>query len=532
MKQSVLKVAAATGQGENIIFDAPALLSELLAQNGIAVEMPCGGRQKCLKCKVMATGELSPMSEKESFLLTDIEKSENIRYACMTEALGDVRVRLMSAELYKDDILTDGYLPRFEPEPWGNEFGIAVDIGTTTVAAYLYRLSDGKLLKTLAEKNSQSVFGADVISRLQKSIDGQAAALASSIRGCISRLIVELCKTSSVPVEKVDSLVLTGNTAMLYLLCERDPSSITTAPFEQDCYFGMFVKSQELDLPLNAKVYLPRCISAYIGADITTALMASEFVCQGKVTSNSPRLFVDIGTNGEMALAADGMLWCCSTAAGPAFEGAGIYQGIPARTGAISQVKLENNRIVCSVLGGGQATGVCGSGLLDAVSVMLEAGIIDETGMICGESHAFTEYISEINDQPAFRLPDTRVFLTQQDIRSVQLAKSAICAGMLTLIKEAEYSLNDIKQLVIAGGFGNNINVNSAEEIGLIPPGFADKAYSVGNAAGAGAIMILLSDTIRRQSEQIGSLTKSVELSTNPFFMETYIDGMMFQNNI
>ncbi len=528
MKQSVAQISATTGQMKQIPFNAPTRLSELFAQNGIAVDMPCGGRQKCLKCKVMATGALSPMSEKESSLLTDREKHENIRYACMVEALGDVQIGLLSAELFKDDILTDGYIPRFKLEPWGKEFGISVDIGTTTVAAYLYRLSDGKLLKTLAEKNSQSVFGADVISRLQKSIDNQAAALAGSIRECISRLIMGLCQACSIPAEKVDSLVLTGNTAMLYLLCEYDPSSITTAPFEQDCYFGFFLKSEELNLLPGARVYLPRCISAYVGADITTALLAAEFFLDGKVTSNSPRLFVDIGTNGEMALAADGMLWCCSTAAGPAFEGAGIYQGIPARTGAISQVKLENNRIVCSVLGGGQANGICGSGLLDAVSVMCESGIIDETGLIYEEGHGFTEYITEIGNQPAFRLPDTQVFLTQQDIRSVQLAKSAICAGMLTLIKESGYSPDSIKQLVIAGGFGNNINVSSAERIGLIPPGFAEKAYTIGNAAGAGATMVLLSDTLRRQSEEIGNFTKSVELSTNPYFMDTYIDGMMF----
>lgn len=529
MKHSVLQITASNGQEKRISFTAPALLSDLFAQNGIAVEMPCGGRQKCLKCKVKATGELSPRGEREGSLLTDQEKAEQVRYACMAEAVGDVQVRLLSIGLYKDDILTDGYLPPFELNPWGINYGIAVDIGTTTVAAYLYRLFDGKLLKTLAEKNPQSVFGADVISRLQKSIDGERKALADSIRSCISLLIKELTKSVSIPVHKVDSLVLTGNTAMLYLLCQRDPQSITMAPFEQDYYFGMFLTGLELDLPCNnARVYLPRCISAYVGADITTALLAAEFFPHGNKISDSPRLLVDIGTNGEMALASKGMLWCCSTAAGPAFEGAGIYQGMPARTGAISQVKFENHRITSSVLGNGQAVGICGSGLLDAVSVMCEAGIIDETGIICEKGHAFTDNIIEVNGQPAFRLPGTKVILTQQDIRAVQLAKSAICAGMLTLIKEAGYSCDDIQELVIAGGFGSNINVKSAERIGLIPPGFSDKSYAIGNAAGSGASIILLSDTIRKQSEQIGKFSKPVELSTNSFFMDTYIDGMMF----
>ena len=172
--------------------------------------------------------------------------------------------------------------------------------------------------------------------------------------------------------------------------------------------------------------------------------------------------------------------------------------------------------------------GICGSGLLDAVSVMCEAGIVDQTGIICEDGHDFTEYVKEANGQPAFELPGTGVLLTLQDIRSVQLAKSAICAGMKTLIKEAGYGFDDIGELVIAGGFGSNINVKSAERIGLIPPGFADKAYAIGNAAGSGASMILLSDTLRIQSEQIKSYTKTLGLSTNPYFMESYIDGMFF----
>lgn len=526
MEQCVLKIKD-NGQEKSIPFTPPARLSELFSKHGIAVEMPCGGRQRCLKCKVEATGSLSPMSEREISLLTEKEKAENIRYACMATALGDVQARLLSGR-YRDDILTEGRLPPFELKPWGRDYGAAVDIGTTTVAAYLYRLSDGKLLKTLAEKNPQSVYGADVLSRLQKSIEGERKGLADSIRGCISRIISEFCAFAGIPAEKLDSLVLTGNTAMLYLLCGRDPQSIAVAPFEQDCDFGFFLDGQKLDLPGNIRVYLPKCISAYVGADITTALLASEFFQQGKVVSDRPRLLVDIGTNGEMALAADGALLCCSTAAGPAFEGAGIHQGMPARTGAIYRISFENHRIKTAVLGGGQAVGICGSGLLDAVSVMCEAGIVDQTGIICEDGHDFTEYVKEINGQPAFELPGTGVLLTQQDIRSVQLAKSAICAGMKTLIKEAGYDFDDIGELVIAGGFGSNINVKSAERIGLIPPGFADKAYAIGNAAGSGASMILLSDTLRIQSEQIKSNTKTLGLSTNPFFMESYIDGMFF----
>lgn len=205
-------------------------------------------------------------------------------------------------------------------------------------------------------------------------------------------------------------------------------------------------------MPDHLQVYLPRCLSAFVGADITAALLASELIRDGQVAPGRPRLLVDIGTNGEMALAADGRLWCCSTAAGPAFEGAGIHQGMPARTGAISRVRMENDRIICSVLGETSAEGLCGSGLLDAVSVLSDTGIVDETGVLCKDGHRFADQLLEINGQPAFRLPGTTVILTQQDIRAVQLAKSAVCAGMKILMKEAGYGPQDIRELVIAGG--------------------------------------------------------------------------------
>lgn len=527
MNSATLRVIDAGGQEKRLAFAAPKRLSDILAQNGLPVDMPCGGKQRCLKCKVVATGDLSPMSRRESTLLSEDEKARSVRYACMTEALGDAQICLLADDV-PGQILTKGHLPAFALEPWGKQYGVAIDIGTTTVAAYLYDLAGGSLLKTLADKNPQSVFGADVISRLEKATGGEGKALADSIRRCVTQLLDGLSRSANLSVEAVDSLVLTGNTAMLYLLCGLDPQALAKAPFVPDCKFGAFWPGHALDLPAHLKIYLPRCISAFVGADITTALLAAEFIRQGDISADRPRLLVDIGTNGEMALAAAGRLWCCSTAAGPAFEGAGIYQGMPAQAGAVCQVRLEDSRIVSTVLGGKKAAGICGSGLLDAVFVMLKAGIIDETGVLRTEGHSFAGHIREINGQPAFCLPGTPVVITQQDIRAVQLAKSAIYAGMMTLMQTAGYGCQDIGELVIAGGFGSNLDVRSAEGIGMIPPGFAKKAYAIGNAAGSGAAMILLSDTIREQSEEIDRLAATVELSTNAYFIDTYIMGMYF----
>lgn len=529
MNTCQLEVLCSSGQ-KNLSFAPPILLSRVLADNGVPLDMPCGGRQRCLKCKVRVQGDTAPLTAREKELLTPEEQSAGIRYACMTELLGNAKVELPRTRTASDRIVTDGALPPFPLEPWGQDLGMAVDIGTTTVAAYLYDLKTGSRLATQSEKNPQAVFGADVISRLEKSLAGQREALARSIRDCIARLTSALCREATVTADRVDSAVLTGNTAMLYLLCGRDPSSITAAPFEQDCYFGFFLTPEELSLPLKpaCRVYLPRCLSAYVGADITTALMAAEFYKDGCVQADHPRLLVDIGTNGEMALAADGQLLCCSTAAGPAFEGAGIHQGMMAKNGAIHKVSYENGRILCQVLGEGPAAGICGSGLVDAIAVLRRAGILDDTGVINEEDHAFTSCITEVDGQTAFQLPDTQVVLTQKDMRAVQLAKSAICAGMITLMEEAKMSPQQVSELVIAGGFGSKIDVASAEAIGLIPAGFASKAKAIGNAAGAGAAMVLLSDAVREDTQRMGKVARTVELSTHPTFMDAYIDGMLF----
>ncbi len=530
MKDCILTIEEATGS-RRIPFTPPVRLSELLAAQGVPLDMPCGGRQRCLKCKLTVTGSLSPMSERERTLLTEEEQQAHMRYACMTELTGDARAILPRRE-GAAHILTEGAMPAFSQAPWADGLGAAIDIGTTTVAAYLFDLKDGVLLGTLSEPNPQAVYGADVISRLEKSMAGQGEALAAAIRGCLARLLVGLCERAGREPAALGGVVLTGNTAMLYLLCDSSPASIVAAPFEMDRSFGEFVSPGSLDLPLaeSCRVYLPRCLSAYVGADITTALLAAGFYQPdaGGVPAGPPRLLVDIGTNGEMALAANGKLLCCSTAAGPALEGAGIRQGMMAADGAICRVQVEGGTMRCDTLGGGEARGICGSGLIDAVAALRLAGIVDETGAIEEESHAFTAYIEEIDGQPAFRLPGTDVMLTQKDIRAVQLAKSAICAGMLTLLSEAGLQPEDVSELVIAGGFGSRIDVVSAQRIGLIPPGFADKARAIGNAAGAGAAMTLLSEDVRLAGEQMPAVTRTVELSSHPGFMDAYVDGMFF----
>lgn len=510
-------------------YDKPVLLSTVFADNGIRVEMPCGGKQRCLKCRVRAEGELSPLTLREQEILTEEEKQAGIRFACMAYAQGDVTVYLPEDKV-SDRIVTSGNMPAFPLQPWAAGYGAAVDIGTTTVALYVYRLADGFLMGTASERNPQAIFGADVISRIEKSLAGEGEALARSIRECLVRMLQAACKQGHIEMAAVSAMVLTGNTAMLYLLCGQNPASIAAAPFQQDRYFGEFLPASSLDMPVSpkARIYLPRCMSAYVGADITTALMAAEFDNKVGQSDRPAELLVDIGTNGEMALVAGGRLLCCSTAAGPAFEGAGIYMGMNAKEGAISKVSLTDGDMQVSVIGGGEAKGICGSGIVDAVAAMVSAGIIEESGLLLEEEHAFESQMTEADGQVAFRIPHTDVVITQKDIRSIQLAKSAICSGMTTLIAEAGLKPEDVTRLYIAGGFGAFIDVQSAERIGLIPAGFAAKSQAIGNAAGAGATMTLLSEDMRQRSEWLAKESETVELSSSPLFMDAYVDNMMF----
>ena len=292
-----------------IPYTPPARLSDVLAMHGVPLRMPCGGRKSCLKCKVRAVGGLIPMDEWESGLLTEEEKASGVRFACMAQAVGDVDVTLEADR--SENIITEGALPRFDIHPWAKGLGIAVDIGTTTLAAYLYRLSDGVLLSSAAALNPQGVFGADVISRIEKAMAGQGEALAQAVRGGISSLVQAVCDKAGVTLDAVGGAVLTGNTAMMYLLCRESPASIASAPFRQSRFFGEFVSPKELGLPLRPeiRVYLSRSISAYIGGDITSALLASRFAAR---PGAAPELLADIGTNGEIALMTDGRLLCCS----------------------------------------------------------------------------------------------------------------------------------------------------------------------------------------------------------------------------
>ncbi|MGI5893575.1 MAG: ASKHA domain-containing protein [Candidatus Merdivicinus sp.] len=500
--------------------EQPAYLSEILALHEHPLDLPCAGNGRCGKCRVKASGALSPLSPEEEKLLTSEDLTAGIRLACRTKIVGDAEVTL-SNKSNISVIQTDAVSRNFERDQTEG-YGVGIDIGTTTVAATLVECASGRELASACEQNPQEKYGADVISRIERSLAGDREALSVCILECIERLLTELCQKTGLPGDQIARIIITGNTTMLYLLTNRDVDCLSHAPFDADELFGREFPMQFQTAPA-ARCYLTRCNSAFVGGDITTAVLAS-----GITEENKTALLIDVGTNGEIALIHDGKMYCSSTAAGPALEGAGIYMGMPALGGAIRRVWLDaEKKICCETVGDLPDTGICGSGVIDAMALLLKIGAVDETGLLLEEDHDYIENIQDAGNTLAFRFGEKTLF-TQKDIRAVQLAKAAICAGICTLLHEAGLTPANVERFVIAGGFGSHINVENAAAIGLYPAELAEKAEVLGNAALEGAEMILQRKAFYAESEQIAYRMETVDLSSNPFFSDQYMESMMF----
>lgn len=500
----------------------PKLISDILRENGFVLPMPCAGNHTCGKCWVEVKGDTSAITEKEQKISG--EKRGNKRLSCMTYVTGDCELVLPDSK--NASVLLNGILPELELQPLGKNFGFAVDVGTTTVAVYCYNLSTGEIIAHNAFLNPQGAYGGDVISRIESALDGKAQELALVIGNSLTDSFKRICDDKNIDCNMVDAIVITGNTTMMYLMLKEAVLPISKAPFEINNYLGEFYSAIDCGIKGfdSARVYVPRTMSAFVGSDITcSVLSALQTVHKDKIS-----LLIDIGTNGEMALIKGEKLVCCSTAAGPAFEGAGITMGAVASDGAINKVYIDDKKIKYTTINNQKAVGICGSGLIDAVSTFLQLGLIDQSGCICEENEEYAEYVTEYDESPALKISDSGIIISQQDIRAVQLAKSAICAGIYSLINEMNIEIADIDKLLLAGGFGSFVDVNNAGAIGLIPKELVLKTYVIGNAAGMGAIAVLLSEVQQKKSFLLAEKSETVNLSSSAYFMDKYVECMMF----
>ena len=486
---------------------APVPVSHLLEQAGLHPDHPCGGRGRCGKCRVLARGGLSPTAPEERKHLTAAELDAGMRLACLARICGpDADIELPR----EGRLLVETGLPlhRLAWEPWAAGLGISVDIGTTTVAAYLWDLDGREQLGVASCKNPQERLGADVVSRLDASLAGRGGELRACITACIAELAQDLCRQAGRSVTDIGGAVITGNTAMLYLLRELDVHDIALAPFRARHRFGEYVPAAELGLSWGAdcRVYLPPCISAYVGADITCGLLAC-----GALQADGPALLADVGTNGEMALLSGGTIYCCATAAGPAFEGVGISCGSGAVPGAIDAVTAADGALRVHVIGGSKASSLCGSGLLDAVAALRRLELVEDSGFMEEE-----------------RLPlSGGVSLLRRDIRAFQLAKSAVCAGVDTLLRAAGCTAPQVRTTWLAGGFGCKLSPESAGAVGLLPCGLIPSVRPAGNTAATGAALLLCSRRFEAETAAIVSASRVVELAADPVFQQRFVEDMI-----
>ena len=474
------------GKSRTVSFTGTPVLDAVLHSENIYTPHPCGGRGSCGKCAVELSGAVSEPN--------DFEKRAGVRLSCQAVLLGDA-VAVLPDEKQDQQIETStGEMPDVLC-PMEGRVGAAVDIGTTTVAVKVYDLATGVCIGTAAGLNPQGTVAADVMGRIEAAMKGSLGLLAGQITEAVEKLLLEAA--GAMP----DVLVITGNTTMLYLLTGRDPECLSHAPFIADTLFDTDAEI------LGQKAYLPPCMNAFVGADITTAVLASG-MCEKAETA----LLCDIGTNGEMALWKDGKLYVTSTAAGPAFEGAGISCGCGSINGAIDRVWLEDGGICVHTLGDAEAVGVCGSGLIDAIAAGLLSEQIDETGAMDDDELVLSGNVA----------------LEPRDVRAVQLAKAAIAAGMEMLLETAGAEMDEVSTLYIAGGFGSHLNVESAVTIGLLPQDLKDKAKILGNAALSGAVQVLLNRHAREVLSGIAAKSEHVNLGGDPKFNEMYIEKMFF----
>ena len=490
---------------KELTFTAGQTLLESLREAGYEVSAPCGGNGTCGKCTVYIGGEA--------------------HLACQTDATDGMMVELPhTAELE----VTLGSDAVFACDSGLQGYGVAVDIGTTTVACHLVNLESGKTVAVAGEGNAQRSYGADVISRIQASVEGRLGEMAEVIRKQLGEMMETLCREAKVSPAEVHFMTVAANTTMCHILAGLKPDTIGVAPFTPLSLFGDDYDAKAWGLPFDGRVYLAPSVSGYVGGDITADLLAVDMDKASK-----PVLLIDVGTNGEMALGCGDKFVCCSTAAGPAFEGAQIRFGMTAAEGAISSVEYHDGALECKVIGGVEAKGICGSGLIDAIAVMLEVGALDETGRVLDIDEdddipaEALPFLTLLDEEPAFRLTE-QVYVTQSDVRKVQLGKGAIAAGIQVLIDTSDVNYDDIGALLLAGGFGSFIRPASAARIGLIPAELLGVTKAVGNTAAVGAKMALVSAEARQRLDKLQKAMDYQELSGLAAFNTAYMEKMMF----
>ncbi len=422
-------------------------------------------------------------------------------------------------------------------------YGIAFDIGTTTVVGMLWDLNEGKMIGASALTNPQSIFGADVISRIHfsSSDPNNLLIMKTKIKECFNHIIKDFISLYNINNMHIYEATVVGNTTMSHLFMGVDPTQLSRSPFVPVFCMPIDLPGKDMEVNINplGNVHLLPNIAGHVGSDMVGVLLASDIM-----ELEGINLAIDVGTNGEIVLSQKGRVFACSTAAGPAFEGASIYQGMRAASGAIEGAHIHYGELILKVIDDTEPIGICGSGLIDITAELLNIGIIDHTGKLMDENWAIE---NNIDTSLAKRLRKGKngkefvlfwlegqedIVITQKDIREVQLAKGAIYGGIVIMLSELGLQVKDLDKIILAGAFGNYIKKESALGIGLFPKISLDKIISMGNAAGVGASMALLSLEDRKKAHEQARKVEHIELSGHSDFQTEYIKAMNFPKEV
>ena len=470
--------------------------------NELGVEFPCGGEGYCGGCKIkLLSGDVkNPEYHKELNYKLGIEG--NYRLACISEVCEDIVLEIPQLETI---VLADNSTYSFTSR---DGFGIAVDLGTTTIVAQMIDMQTGQVVGVQTARNSQSIMGSDIMSRVLAGMTVEGKEKSKNlIRAQIFSMIIELLENKDVNLSKI---VIVGNTVMHHLFCGIDVTPLSHYPFEIIDNSTRLFSPKELcwDLDEYIKVIFVRPIAGFIGSDILAGIFASKISNQNELIA-----LIDLGTNGEIVVGNKNKIVCASTAAGPAFEGANIHMGMSAITGAISSVEILENKISCHVIGNQQARGICGSGLIDSIKIFLDNKSVDFGGAI-------------LNNIDKLMISES-VYITQKDIREFQLGKAALASGLQILNTKLGKELSDITQVFIAGGFGNFLNLENVTQTGMIEVS-ESKIKKLGNTSLIGAKMFLFFDDY--DFVEILKKIEHISLDSDKDFQEIFIDKMFFSN--
>lgn len=546
--------------GRSISAHKGQILSEALAQSGITIEQPCGGQGSCGCCRVLVEPQdgVPPINNEH---LTPEETNKGVRLACCsvvekactiridsdyqlenqvtdsgrilesynTQKNGQIQPAVRVSSAKKSFLLSyDQFAEPFVIDNWRETYspkGLAIDIGTTTIVLSLIDLATGSVLATRSSLNPQVVHGHDVMTRIKYAKNPEKLkTLTDLVQSKLNLLIDEACGSANCQPDEIVDVCIGANTTMLQIAAAIDPSPLGTAPFNVTIEGGQTVPAAQFGLRTNsvARVYLPPVIHAFVGSDITAGFVT----CPDFFDNEKSILFIDLGTNGEMGLNVKGKWLTTSTAAGPAFEGMGLKTGMRAKDGAVEHVELMNGKLTLHTIGNTKIKGICGSGIIALVAVLLETGALLPSGRLqpCDD---LADQIKLFNDQPAFCYADG-LLLTQQDIREIQLAKSAIRAGIDLILEAGGIGCEQLDAIYLAGGFGNYLQPKSMERIGLIPKNSALKIKFWGNTSVEGARLLLTDRNQRRFIERAMGSIQHLSLPSTQAFTQCYLKHLNF----